>query len=415
MPSHTAPSFLWKDAEMTIELPKQLTGADLDIPHLDRLFDQTKATVFLGKNASFFGSLLCSFNFYWTADIETAAISPHILMWNPYWFLKLNPSQRRTILMHELWHPARLHHIRRGERNPIIWNVANDHRINNDLLREGYDFKGLQPCLDLRYKDMVEEDIYDDLCDRNGLLYDSWTGKLLDATKEPTLQNQGDMLDDPDEPDPTTAQTEAVGKVVQAKQVAELSGETVDLSGTVETLLKQFLAPLVPWHQVLAKWMQDLSMTRRSFRRPNRRYPGLYLPSTYEAKNALSHLAYFIDVSASMSDAEIIRVNSEIRYLKDKFNPKQMTLIQFDTKITKITEFTEKDKFEELVILGRGGTSFICVREWIQENQPTAAIIFSDMGTEPMERLAKPIPVLWIAINNHGHQVPFGQIIHIRG
>lgn len=396
-----------------MELPKAITGSDLDIPHLDRLFDQTKASVFLGKNASFFGSLLCSFNFYWTADIDTAAISPHTLMWNPYWFLGLNQSQRNTVLMHELWHPARLHSIRRGQRNPVIWNVANDHRINNDLLAEGYDFKGLKPCLDVQYKNAVEEDIYDDLCKRNGILFDAWTGKILSA--EPSDKPQGDMIDDPMDVDPTVAQTEAVGKVVQARQVAELSGETVDLSGVVETLLKQFLSPVVAWEQLLLRWMQELAKSRRSFQRPNRRYPNLYLPSRLENKGALSHLAYFLDVSGSVSDSEVLRFNSEIKYVKEKFNPKKMTLIQFDTKITNITVFEEKDEFNELVVIGRGGTSFECVRQWIQDNEPTAAIVFSDMGCSPMEMLTKAIPILWVAINNRGSTVPFGTLIHIKG
>jgi len=47
----------WSNGDMAAleELPAKIMG-DLNIPHLDRLFDQTKAKVFLGKNASFFGS-----------------------------------------------------------------------------------------------------------------------------------------------------------------------------------------------------------------------------------------------------------------------------------------------------------------------------------------------------------------------
>jgi predicted metal-dependent peptidase len=92
-----------------------------------------------------------------------------------------------------------------------------------------------------------------------------------------------------------------------------------------------------------------------------------------------------------------------------------MTLIQFDTKITDITVFEEKDKFEKLVVIGRGGTSFVPVRQWIIDNTPTAAIVFSDMGCEPMEPLPVQIPIVWIAINNRGSKVPFGTLIHIKG
>jgi predicted metal-dependent peptidase len=392
-----------------MSVPKPLIlGEDLDIPALNRALDQTKASVFLGKNASFFGSLLCSLNFYWTSDIKTAAVTPDILMWNPYWFLKLNLSQRKTVLMHELWHPALLHSIRRGDRDHELWNIACDHRINNNLLDDGYDFKGLDPCLDRQYKTMVEEDIYDHLDSLPKLIVNRGSWGPLDPT--------GDMIDDPDaSQDPTVAQTNAVGKVVQAKQVAELSGETVDLSGVVETLLKQFLAPVVPWEIHLARWMQDLANRKRSFRRPNRRYPGLYLPAVIESRGALEHLAYFLDVSGSVSDAEVLRFNSEVKYVKEKFKPKKMTLIQFDTKITDVVVFEEKDKFEKLVIIGRGGTDFTPVRQWIIDNTPTAAIVFSDMHCAPMEPLTVNIPILWVAINNREATVPFGKIIYIKG
>ena len=396
-----------------MSIPKALVGSDLDIPALDRALDQTKAAVFLGRNAAFFGSLLCSLNFYWTSDIETAAVTPDILMWNPYWFLRLNQEQRRTILMHELWHPARLHHIRKGDRNHVIWNVACDHRINNDLLAEGYSFRGLSPCLDIRYKDAIEEDIYDDLVARGALLVDSWSGKTLDPNS-PTADTDDDLLLDPDA-DPTTTQTTSVGKVVQAKQVAELAGEEVNLDPATESVLKQFLTPIIPWEIELSRFMQDLAKKNRTWRRPNRRFPELYLPSTQEDRGALEHLAYFLDVSGSVSDAEVLRFNSEVRYVKKRFNPKKMTLIQFDHEITDVTVFEQKDEFEKLVVIGRRGTDLVPVRQGIIDNQPTAAIVFSDLLVTPMEPLPKLIPMIWVAINNRMATVPHGKMIHIKG
>lgn len=401
--------------------PKPL-GSDLDIPDLGRQLDKTKAKVFLGKNASFFGSLLCSMNFYWTADIKTAATDDISLMWNPYWFMKLNQEQRATVLMHELWHPARLHMIRRGDRDHQVFNVACDHRINNDLLDEGYDFKGLSPCLDRRYKDMVEEDIYEDLLARKATLMGSWTGQPYapspddpESEEEGIYGQDGDMIPGLEDVDPTAATQAAIGRIVQAKQVADLAGESTPLDGATEAILKQFLAPIVPWDVLLHRFMQELVKAGRSWNRPNRRYPDLYLPSTYLDKKKLEHLVFFEDVSGSISDRDALRFNSEVKFIKEKYDPKLLTLVQFDQEITQEVTFTQQDKFNEIKIVGRRGTDLTPVRDWIIKNRPTAAIIFSDLYCTPMEPLPFVLPTIWVALANKDATVNFGQLCHIRG
>jgi len=90
-----------------------------------------------------------------------------------------------------------------------------------------------------------------------------------------------------------------------------------------------------------------------------------------------------------------------------------MTVVQFDTKIQKIDEFKEGDTFNEIKIVGRGGTDLRCVREHIMEIKPTAAIIFSDLECPPMRKLDHDIPVIWIVVGNKEAEVNFGQMIHI--
>lgn len=91
---------------------------------LDKELDRTKAEVFIGSNAAFFGSLLCSLDFVWDNSIPTACTNDKQIMWNSDWFRTLEPKTRVTILVHELWHTARLHMVRRAGRNPKVWNQA---------------------------------------------------------------------------------------------------------------------------------------------------------------------------------------------------------------------------------------------------------------------------------------------------
>jgi predicted metal-dependent peptidase len=377
----------------------------VDVENLQRELDRVKSKVFLGKNAAFLGSLLCSLNFIWDESTETAATNGLSFWWNPNWFLELPPATRETVLLHELWHPGRLHMIRRGNRDPEIWNYACDIRINNDLENEGHSFVGAEDCWkDQSFGNMVEEDIYDFLIQNqkppppNG---GSWGAK--DKGGDITLLDQKQIVS-------------AVNNVVRAIQQAKMAGDAGAIPGGIETIIEKFLAPIVPWEQHLNQFFTDLCDEDYSWKRPNRRHIGddLYLPSRIRDDGKLEHLAYYLDVSGSVSNADVLRFNSEVKYIKEFFNPEKLTLVLFDTRITATYEFSPEDTFEKIVVVGRGGTSLVPVREHIQEHKPTAAVIFSDLQCPQMQPLDFQIPVLWVAIRAAGKTVPFGKLIHIR-
>jgi predicted metal-dependent peptidase len=141
----------------------------------------------------------------------------------------------------------------------------------------------------------------------------------------------------------------------------------------------------------------------------------MYLPSRFTDEGRLEHLMYFQDVSGSITESNIVRFNSELKYVWDTFKPQKMTIVQFDTRITQVDEFTEGDPFEKIKIVGRGGTCLKCVREKIIKDEPTAAIIFSDMQVAPMQKV--DIPVLWVCVDSGwgiGHTPTFGKVIRIK-
>jgi predicted metal-dependent peptidase len=367
-----------------------------DLRFLTRELDKTKSGVFLGKNAAFLGSLMSSLNFQWDSSLPTAATDGVGLWWNPDFFLKLKPEVRKTVLMHELWHPGFLHFVRMGDRDPKLWNIACDHKINLGLKAEGYSFEGIEwACMDPKYVGWVEEDIYDDLVKENPPPPPNYRSDMKAPSKE-------DMA-------------RAVNNVVRAVHQTRLNGGGAgSIPGDVEVILKKFLAPVVPWEQLLHQFMRDLIEENYSWQRPNRRFPGMYLPSRHMDEGKLSHLMYYEDASGSISDKDNIRFNSEIKYVKETYNPHQLTLVQFDTRITQEVTYEENDPFEEIKIIGRGGTCLKCVREHIIQHRPTAAIIFSDLECDPMEPLPFDIPLIWVCIRNRGKTVPHGKLVHIR-
>lgn len=362
---------------------------EFDPVELNKLLDRTKAAVFMGDNAPFLGSVMCSLLYAWSTDIPTAQVDGTCMTWNPEWFLKLPVQTRKTVFVHELWHVARLHIPRCGKRNSKIWNWACDIRINNDLEDAGYTFEGTSPWKDQAYSGWVEEDIYDDLIAK-GMEPPPGPEDLIYGADEKALINI----------------------VIQATHQARLGHGTVP--GGVEETIKAFLTPIVPWETYLYKWMSDLCDTNRSWARPNRRYQHIYLPHRRKDEGRLTHLMYFLDVSGSITRKQIERFNSEVKYIKDTYNPAKLTIVLFDVTIRDVQVWTDSDPFDELVVTGRGGTSLHCVKDYIDEHRPTAAIIFTDLKVTPMEPLMYDIPLLWVCINNFSATVPFGEIIHIR-
>lgn len=391
---------------------------DFNIQELTRLLDIAKSEVFRNPGAAFFGPLMSYLQFVWSMDVRTAATDGVTFYWNPIWFLKLDPTVRRTVLMHELWHNARLHIIRCGSRQPKIWNFACDVRINNDLHREGYSFVGTRPWLDHSFDAngrATEEDIYDILLamlpdDLDQLICNNpWDGEPEDEDDE------GDMLEAPDGMTKITEQ-DVLSSVVASTHQARLAGQAGDIPGETEYILKQFLQPKIPWEVEFQKFFQDLIEEDYTWARPNRRMLDMiYLPSRYEDEGRLDHLVYFEDVSGSITDAQVVRFNSELKYVWDELKPKKMTIVQFDTQIQNIITLKEGDPFEEVKVVGRGGTCLVCVREKMIELRPTAAVIFSDLYCDPMEPLPFDVPTIWVAIDNKTTPIPFGTRINLKG
>ena len=370
---------------------------------LNKELDKTKSRIFMGKgNAAFLAPLMCSMEFMWMPGIKTACTNGRFVGWNPHFYMGLSVETRETVLAHELWHPALLHMIRRGDRDPKMWNQACDFRINNDLKAAGYSFKGIEwCCLDPSIDDngrMAEEDIYDQI-----------TKGLVIPPPDPFGGDEEDMLEPTDE-----ELRQAVNAVIRAVHEHKQTGGAGNVPVIVQEQLAKFLEPIIPWEVELMQFCTDLLHSDYSWAKPSRRSQEIYLPSLYWDEGRLEHLIYYLDVSGSCSNHDVLRFNSEVKYIKEVLNPKRLTLVQFTTCIVHEHTFEEHDLFEETIRYGSGGTSFHEVREHMLKHRPTAAIVFSDMDCAPMKPLDFDVPTLWVAVRAAGKQVPFGRIIHIR-
>jgi len=361
---------------------------------LTRGLDRVQGQVFIGKAAAFLGSLMGGTEVIWTRDIPTACTNGINIWWNPDFFKQGSLNLNKAVIVHELWHIARLHVLRRGSRDPDIWTRACDYVQNADMVDDGFVFEGFPALLDKQYKGMAEEAVYDLLMQ---MKLPPMPDELKDMGFEPTDEERNIVLN----------------KVITAVQAAHMANDAGSIPGNISEMINKFLTPIVPWQKLLHDFFQDLQDTRYSWARPNRRYTDVYLPSRVEDEGRLQHLRYYCDVSGSISSADALRFNSELKFVHDTFRPKRLTAVQFDTHIQKEDEWTDEDGFNEVEIIGRGGTSLDCVQQDIIKHRPTAAIIFSDLYCSPMGPIPKDIPVIWVVVNNAGATVPYGKKIHI--
>lgn len=334
--------------------------------------------------ARFLTSLLYSLKLVWADDMPTAGTNGILLKINPKFFYNLSKEERLFVVLHELWHVAKLHSIRRESRDPKLWNIACDYHINNLLLKENYSsFKitVMKDCFkDEKYKDLSEEEIYDELLKQypNGLPDNEHSKNTLSGDLEELDQEE---------------KSKAIAKVMEATQTAKAMG--CDVGSGVTNLLSKFIKPSINWKKVLYKYITALlDKSDYSWGKPNRRYSDIYLPSRVESDGRLTHLVYFLDVSGSITDSQIVRFNSEIKHIKESLNPDKLTLVQFDTRIRRVDVFTSTQKFTNIHVVVGGGTSYSDVRDYILKEKPTASVIFTDLCCTPMQEVDSP--VIWV-------------------
>ena len=225
---------------------------------------------------------------------------------------------------------------------------------------------------------------------------------------------EGDLLP-PDSADPTQTnidEQEWKAAVSHAANAAKAAGT---LPGGLEAMFEPMLKPKLPWRQILENFLNTPLPSDRSWNRANKRYLSrrLYLPTiTY---SMTGDLVDSVDISGSMDDRMVQVVLDQVAYVTSIIKPKSTTLLQHDAKITNVQTFDYNDEFPSgIKIHGRGGTNFIPVFEWVEENleDPPSALILLTDGYGPWPVDPPDYPVLWILIDSPELEkdIPYGEV-----
>ena len=328
----------------------------------DQLSRISKTLIF---SEPFYGIFLIGLQKQFTMSCETAGVGKHDigmkLYINPDFFGELSEPHQQGLLKHELLHIAFGHLILSDlYPNKKLFNIAADIEINQyidaDMLPEGgltrNSFPGIQ--LPIKAGTKVYYDLLQSECDDKG------------NSDNEDLQKQLDKMDgnsqyDHKEWDEIADLPEAEKKLVQKqyqhqmKQTAEeIKKQCGSIPGELAEIIERLFhiePPKFNWKAYLKRFVSNSSIvyTKKLRRKNNKRYagnPGLKI----KHKN---HMLVGVDTSGSVSSEELVEFMHEICHMHKTGN--KITVAQFDTQLTDVSEFDPKKSWE---IKGRGGTDF---------------------------------------------------------
>ena len=364
-----------------------------------------KINLMMGRNTVAYTTVLFSLKQQFTEDIPTAATDGKNLLINPKFFIELDPNMRLTLLAHEVLHVLLDHMHRVGDRDHQLFNAAGDYVINGSLKNAKYTpiAKWLY---DAKYDGMTTEQVYNILNKKTDQQKQAIINQMTNSTG-------GDIsYPNPSNPDGSVTRDEVTNIILRAITQAKAMGQPPgSMPGEIEIELQHTLNPPLPWYIILQNYLTSFTKEDFTFRKPNRRYlPDHYLPTAHS--EAVCNIAIAVDVSSSVTNHEFDVFISKIDEIKRTMNPKEITVISFNTRITGIQKLSEDDDvFKKLKFKGRGGTNVQCVYDHIQETKPTVTIIFTD-GEFNQPKSNTRYPIVWLIHNSPNWKSECGRVVH---
>ena len=188
-----------------------------------------------------------------------------------------------------------------------------------------------------------------------------------------------------------------------------------DFMSTVEKLNE---SPRLSWNQILKRYVGTISAGKRKTRsRLNRRQPTRYDLSGAMDDKTLK-LVIAIDTSGSVDDQQVAEIFNEIFSIiaHRKF---EMTVIECDSQVQRAYRVRTKNDVQ-LSVLGRGGTAFTPVIEYINDDRyfrDALLIYFTDGWGERSIPRPRTYRNLWVLTSGSYLSVsePYGAVVSMDG
>jgi predicted metal-dependent peptidase len=364
------------------------------VPSEDREVREKLITARVGLllRASFFGNLATRLKLV-NADewCPTAATDGRNFYYNTRFVNMLRPKELEFLFGHEVLHCVYDHFGRRGDRDPQLWNIANDYCVNADLVKHRVGEKITSvPCLhDSKYDGMSSEEVYDVLYENAEKIdISSLVQKLLDehldGDNEGSGSGEGDEKDGKGRPklsaaDKAKIRDEIKEAVLAAAAASDGAG---NLPAGVKRIIQDMTEPKMNWRELLRMQLESTIKSDYTWMRGSRR--GWHMDAVMPGmkNDQMIDIAISIDASGSMSEQILKDVLSETAGIMEQFPSYRIHVVSFDTEVYNPQQFDSEnlDDITSYEIQGGGGTDFDCVFNYFKENEiePKRHIMFTD-------------------------------------
>ncbi len=368
------------------------TDPKIDFNARERL---VSARISLLLKHSFFGNLATRLKLV-NADewCGTAATDGQLFYYNSRFIMMLKQKEVEFLVAHEVLHVVYDHMGRREQRDPKIWNIADDYAVNADLKRHKIgDFITTVPCLyEKKYDGKSAEEIYDDLiqnCKTISMdeLIDQLLDEHLDGEEDGDGDEDGEEIDGNGKgkgrPKMSSEERERVRQEVkQAIINAAGSADPGTLPAGVERLIKTHTNPVMPWRELIQTNLTSCIRADYSWMRPSRR--GWHLDAIMPGMTPGQEIDVVVtlDMSGSISQKQAQDFLGEIGGMMNSFDGYKVHVFCFDTEVYNPKDFhsDNMDSIDEYVPEGGGGTDFDCIFTYLKEHaiDPKRLIVFTD-------------------------------------
>ena len=402
---------------------KTVTDPKVDAAAREKL---VTARIGLLLRAPFFGNLATRMGLI-NADewCPTAATDGRRFYYNSEFVNGLPLKQLEFLVGHEVLHAVYDHMGRRGNRDPKLWNIADDYCVNWDLVEQRVGDKIPVALYDAKYKGMSAEEVYDDLYENaDKINIDELMKRLLDEHMDGDEGDGEGEEGDGEKPGngrPKLSEAEKKeirDEIKEAVLAAAQASGAGNLPGGVKRMIKDLVEPVMDWRELLQQQIESTVKSDFTWARPSRRswHMDAVMPGMKPGEQI--DVVIGIDTSGSITDKDLKVFLSEIKGIMEAYDEYKITVMGWDTEVHNVGVFNS-DNLEDIASFepgGGGGTDPHCVWKYLQDNdiEPKKLIMFTDFcffGWSP-EEVEQYCDTVWIIKGNKSAEPEFGVYAH---
>ena len=392
-------------------------------PKLDKIVREKLVTARVGLllRASFFGNLATRLKLV-NADewCATAATDGRHFYYNSRFIELLKPKEVEFLFGHEVLHCVYDHFGRRGDRDPQLFNIANDFAVNADLKKHRVgEFITSVPCLyDSKFENKSSEEIYDILYENAEKINLS---DLIDKLLDEHLDGEGDAdgndqdSDKPGKGRPKLSAEERQkikDEIKEAMLAAAQASDAGSIPLGVKRMIQDLTDPKMNWRELLRMQLESTIKSDYTWMKTSRR--GWDMDAVMPGMNRTDaiDIAVYIDMSGSIGEAQGKDFLSEVKGIMESFESYKIHIACFDTEVYNPQQYNSEnlDLIEEYELAGGGGTDFDCIFRHLKDEQiePKRLVVFTD--GYPCGSWGDPnyCDTVWIIHGDKNPNPPFG-------